>query len=205
MRVCSSGASRQTTSGGLSPSGKVASLYIRAWGVVLAQAMRRKTIPSNPGILGLGALASTPAMVSLVRVTCARFGASRRVGVPRAWVGEGGGSGPDSLGRNGKECRCSLSPGTGIARLACLRRCSPELGCRLRPLLGKLSLSVRLEFQESDIRRQSADALQDLVELTGFCFWSLLPPFAGRELFFIFFLLSLSFVTGFQSGVPFPL
>ena len=66
-------------------------------------------------------------------------------------------------------------------------------------------LSFRLDFQESDIRCHVTDALQDLVKLTGFCFWHLLPPFAGREILVIFFLLSFSFGTGFQSGVPFPL
>ena len=102
--MCSSGASRQTTSGGLSPSGKVKSLYIRAWGVVLANAMRRKTIPRNPGMLGCGAVAANPGMFLLVHVPCASFGASRRVGVPRAWAGAGGKAGVlriwDRTGRN---------------------------------------------------------------------------------------------------------
>ena len=66
-------------------------------------------------------------------------------------------------------------------------------------------LSFCLEFQESDIRCHSADDIQDLVKMTGFCFWHLLPPFAGREILVIFFLLSFSFGTGFQSGVLFPL
>ena len=100
---------------------------------------------------------------------------------------------------------CSLSPGTGLARLAFLRRRLPERGCRPRPILGQLLLFVCLYSQEIDIQRHRADALQDLVELTGFCFWRLLPPFSGRELLVIFFLLSFSFGTGFQSGVPFPL
>ena len=63
------------------------------WGVVLDQALKRKTIIGNSGIQGSGAVASTPAMVSLVCVTCARFGASRKVGVLRAWVGARGEAG----------------------------------------------------------------------------------------------------------------
>ena len=66
-------------------------------------------------------------------------------------------------------------------------------------------LSVRLYLQESDRQRQSADALQDLVDLTGFCFWRLLPPFADWGLLVVFLLLSFSFGTGFQYGVLFPL
>ena len=41
-------------------------------------------------MLESGAVATTPAMVLLVHVTCARLGESRKVGVPRAWVGAGG-------------------------------------------------------------------------------------------------------------------
>ena len=58
-------------------------------------------------------------------------------------------------------------------------------------------LSVCLNFQESDRQLQSADALQDLAEMTGFCFWRLLPPFSGRELLGVFVLLSFYFGTGF--------
>ena len=119
--------------------------------------------------------------------------------------GGGGSGGSERLGRNERECRCSLSPGPDLSRLTCLRRSSPERGCRPSPFLGQLSFSVRLYLSESDIRRYSADALQDLVELTRFYVWRLLPPFVGRELLVIFFLLSFSFGTGFQSGVPFPL
>ena len=73
-----------------------------------------------------------------------------------------------------------------------------------RPLLGKPSVSVCLDFHESDGGRQSTDALQDLVKLTRPCFWRLLPRFVGRELLSV--LLFLSFLgTGFWSGVPFPL
>ena len=59
----------------------------------MAQALRSENFPGNPGILGSGAVAATLSMVLLVRVTCARFGASRKVGVPRAWVGAGGKAG----------------------------------------------------------------------------------------------------------------
>ena len=59
----------------------------------MAQALRRGKIPRNPRMLGSGDVASTPSMVSLVRVPCARFGASRKLGVPRAWVGAGGKAG----------------------------------------------------------------------------------------------------------------
>ena len=64
----------------------------------MAQALRRVKIPGNPRMLGLGAVAATPAMVSLVRVTCARVGANRKVGVPHAWVGaQGEGRGSERL------------------------------------------------------------------------------------------------------------
>ena len=72
--MCGFGASRQTTSGGLSSSRKVTSLSSRAWGVVLAHALRRVKTPKNPRTMGSGDVASTPAMVLLVQVTCARVG-----------------------------------------------------------------------------------------------------------------------------------
>ena len=109
----------------------------------------------------------------------------------------GGGKGRvyDRLGRNGRECRCYLSPGIGLDRLECLRRRLPEWGCKLCPLLGQMLLSIRLYLQESDRQRQSADALQDLIKLTGFCFWRLLTPFYGRGILHVFFLLYFSFGT----------
>ena len=64
--MCGSGASSNTTSGSLPPSGKVASLLIRNWGVVLVPALKRVEIPGNPGILGLGTVAATPSMVLLM-------------------------------------------------------------------------------------------------------------------------------------------
>ena len=45
--------------------------------------------PRNPGMMGSGAVATTPAMVLLVRLTCARVDADRKVVVPHAWVGAG--------------------------------------------------------------------------------------------------------------------
>ena len=91
--MCGSGAYRQTTSGGLYPSGKVAILLSRAWGVALDPASRRVNITGNLEIMGLGAVAATPAMVSLVCVNCARVGAGSKVGVPHAWVEAGGKAG----------------------------------------------------------------------------------------------------------------
>ena len=97
MHMCGSGAYRQTTSGGLYPSGKVAILLSRAWGVTLEPASRRVNITGNLEIMGLGAVAATPAMVLLVHVTCDRIGAGRKVGVPCAWVGAGGKAGVPSV------------------------------------------------------------------------------------------------------------
>ena len=84
--MCGSVASRRTTSGGLSPSGKVASLSSRGWGVVLDPALRRVNISRNPGMPGSGAMAATLAMVSLVQ-TWAWVVAGGKVGVPCAWFG----------------------------------------------------------------------------------------------------------------------
>ena len=75
------------------------------------------------------------------------------------------------------------------------------------PLLGQPSLSVRLDLQDSDGGRQSADTLQYLVDLTRPCSWRLLTCFVGLELlsvlFFLFFFLLLG--TRFWNGVPLPL
>ena len=73
--MCGSGAQRHTTSGGLSPSAKVASLFSRNRVVVLAPSSITVKIPGNPGTLGLGVVAATPAMVLQVRCTGARVGA----------------------------------------------------------------------------------------------------------------------------------
>ena len=89
MHMCESGAYKKTTSGGLSPRGKVESLSSRAWGFMLDPALMRVKIPRNPGMMGSGAVATTPAMVFLVRLTCARVDADRKVVVPHAWVGAG--------------------------------------------------------------------------------------------------------------------
>ena len=59
----------------------------------MALALGRVKIPGNHGMLGLGAVDPTLAMVSLVSVTCARVGAGRKLGVMRAWVGAGGKAG----------------------------------------------------------------------------------------------------------------
>ena len=85
--MCGSGASRHTTSGGLSLSSKVASLSSSDWGVVLAPYFTRANIPKNPGTLGLGTVAVTPAIVSQLRYTDARVGASWKFGVLRACAG----------------------------------------------------------------------------------------------------------------------
>ena len=61
--MCGSGASIYTTSGGLSPSGKVAILSSRDWVVVFAPYYSRVKMPENLGMLGLGAVATTPYVV----------------------------------------------------------------------------------------------------------------------------------------------
>ena len=84
--MCGSGDLRHTTSGGLSPSGKVANLLSRYQGVVLSPSPSKVKIPRNPGTLGSGAVAATLDMVSQVRCTSARVGAGCKIGVPRAFV-----------------------------------------------------------------------------------------------------------------------
>ena len=84
----SSGASSHTTSGGLSPSGKVVSLSNRAWGVVCAPASMKVNTPCDPRMLRSGSVAATPATVSLVR-TWAWVRAGGKVVIPSVWVGAG--------------------------------------------------------------------------------------------------------------------
>ena len=66
--MCGYGASRQITSGGLSPNGKVARGFSCAWGVVFASALRRVKTLGNPDMIGLGAVSATLDMVSLFMV-----------------------------------------------------------------------------------------------------------------------------------------
>ena len=61
--MCGSGASRHTTSGGLSSSGKVASLSIHNMGVVLDLSYIRVKIPGNPRMLWSDAVSTTLAMI----------------------------------------------------------------------------------------------------------------------------------------------
>ena len=56
-------------------------------------------MPSNPGTLGLGAMATIPAMVLQVRCTVARVEVGCKVGVPRACVWAVGKAG-DGAGGN---------------------------------------------------------------------------------------------------------
>ena len=186
-----SGASRHTTSGGLSPSGKVYSLLSRNRGVVLPLSSSRVKMPGKWGMLGSGALANTLAMVS--QVFCTGEGQVGLEGWCATRLYWGGGEGR-SWG--GWEYGCSLLYGPGHARLEGLRWRSPE---RIRvpcPLLGQPSLSVCLDLQDIDGGCQSADALQDLVDLTRPCSWRLMTGFVGQEIpAVLFFLLFLS--TGF--------
>ena len=85
-------------SGGLSPSGKVASLSIRDRGVVLALSYSKVKILGKRGTLGSSAVAANPAMVSQVRCTGARFWAGWKVGVSRACVGTTGKAGAGAGG-----------------------------------------------------------------------------------------------------------
>ena len=55
---------------------------------------------------------------------------------------------------------------TGCPHLTGLRQCSSEQGLVPRPLLGQPSLSVRLDLQERDGGKQSANAIQNLFDLT---------------------------------------
>ena len=82
--MCGSGASRQTTSGGLSPNGKVSRRSSRNWGFVFAPASRRMKTLVNLAMLRLGAVSATLATVLLVAVVFSRGW--------RAWtrVGAGG-------------------------------------------------------------------------------------------------------------------
>ena len=108
MRICGSGASRHTTSGGLSPSVKVASLSSRNQGVVFAPSSSKVNMPGSLGTLGLGAAAVTPSMVLQVRCTVARVGSGCKVGVPIACDGVVGKTGAGAVG-NMIAC-CSLVP-----------------------------------------------------------------------------------------------
>ena len=85
--MCGSGDSRHTTSGGLSPRGKVASLSSRNWGVMLSLSSSRAKIPGKRGALGLVTVAATPDMVLQVCCASARFGTGWKVDVVHAYVG----------------------------------------------------------------------------------------------------------------------
>ena len=169
--MCGSRASMQNTSGSLSPSGKITILSSRAWGVMLAPAPKRVRTPSNPLMLGqvLWPI-SRPWYCWCVGLVLG----SGRAGI---WecralgLGRGGRQGFQLFGMGQTEFRDSLLLGAVWACLACLCRRSPERGRASRPLMGKPWLSVPLDLQESDRQRKSADAFQDLVNLTGPCFW----------------------------------
>ena len=97
--MCDSGASSYTTSGGLSLSGKVASLLSRNQGVVFTLSSSRVNMPRNQGTLGSAAVENTPAMVLQVRCTGARVGAGWKIGVPCTCAGVVGKAG-DGAGGN---------------------------------------------------------------------------------------------------------
>ena len=113
--MCGSGASRHTTSVGLYPSGKVASLSSRDQGVVLAPSSRRVKIPSNPGTMGSGFC------VAGTMHWCEGWGGLE--GWRDACLYLGGGEG---RGWGGREFVCSLLSGPGRSCLTDLRRILPE-------------------------------------------------------------------------------
>ena len=65
--MCVYGALRNTTSGGLSSSGKVASISIRNWGLCSPRLLAGLSMPGGLGTLGSGAVAAIPAMMLQVR------------------------------------------------------------------------------------------------------------------------------------------
>ena len=72
MQICGSGDSRHSTSSGLSPGGKVVSLFRRDCGVVFSLSSTRANMEGNPGALGSGDVSSTLDMVLQVRCTGVR-------------------------------------------------------------------------------------------------------------------------------------
>ena len=125
--MCGSGSSRHTTSGGLSPSGKVANLLSRNQGVILAPSSSRVKMPGNPGTLGLGAVTTTSSMVLEVRYTGARVGAGWEVGMMRACARVVGKAGSGAGGNVSAPC-CMVPVvtawvacvGAGLSGAACL-------------------------------------------------------------------------------------
>ena len=85
--MCGYGSLRHRTSGGLSPSGKVASLLIRNPWVVLDLSSSMVKITGKRGTLGSSYVAANLAMVLHVRCTGARVGAGWKVGLPQTCVG----------------------------------------------------------------------------------------------------------------------
>ena len=118
--MCGSGSSRHSTSGGLSPSGKVASISSRDQGFVLALSYSRVKILGKQGMLGSSDVAATPAMVSQLRCTGARVGAGWKVGVRRACVGKIGKEGEGAGGN--VVAPCCLVPFVPALR-ACIDSC----------------------------------------------------------------------------------
>ena len=124
--MCGSGSWRHTTSGGLSPSGKVTSLANRNQGVGLAPSSSRVKIPGNPGTLEAGAMAANPAMVSQVNCTGVRVRVGCKVGVLCACVWAVGKAG-DGAGGNVFD-PCCLVPAVPAWR-ACVGACLSGAAC----------------------------------------------------------------------------
>ena len=99
----------------------------------------------------------------------------------------------------------SLPSGPGRVFLVGLCMRSHKQGRMPRPLLGHPLLSVWLDLKENDGGRQSADALQDLVDPTRPCSCHLLTRFVSRKFLAVLLLVLLFLSTDFRSGVPFPL
>ena len=124
---------------------------------------------------------------------------------------EGGGAarlgwgGKEGMGGGGRECGGSVASGPCHVCLAGLRRRSPAWGRVPRPLLRQPQISIRLDWQEINGGHQSADALQDLVKMTGPCSRRLLPHFVGRKLLAVLFFVLLFFETDFRARVTLPL
>ena len=159
MRMCGYGASRHIMGGGLSPSGKVDSLSSRNQGVVFAPYFSRLKMTGIPKPLGSGSMADTPAMVSQVRCTGVRFGAGCKVGVPCACDGALVMSGSGAGGNVLAPCRLVLVVTAWRA----------YVGARLRGAACLVLCWGSRRSLSTWTGRQSADAIQYLVELTRLC------------------------------------
>ena len=186
--MCVSGASRQTTSGGLSPNRKLSSLSSLNWGGRVCPRFEEGEDSRKPGYAQIGCCCRHPG-----------HGVAHHGGILWGVAGLG----PGWCRRiGGVGCPYCRSCGPCVACLGMLSK----RGRGTSTSWGQSLLRVLLDLEKSYKQRHITDALGDPAQINSPCPWRILPPCDLMEvllrLFFVLSFSALRAVLGSGVGLP---